>query len=376
MHFRSLQIFRGLAALAVVLYHAQCYLVLFGGERGTAFRAFGVPFSLGAWFFFVLSGFLMARQVDAGSGRFLARRLARIYPSYWLAAAGVVVLKVVVFGGISAPGLARGLTLLPTGGLAPTDRYMLGIEWTLIYEVFFYAVCSAFANRWLRRWFGPFLAAWGAAIVVAGAPAEMLPTAGRIPLSPFNLLFAMGGLAYHAWRALAGRPGVVPAIGVVAAAVGAGCSAWAATPGLPLVAAAGAGFCGVILLGVAGDRARGAPAGRPGFLERLGDRSYGIYLVHVPVMTIILIEAHLVLGWRTTTALGCAATAAAIAAGWCFGSLDLAIRRRGMRLIAGAGRADGPGPRSCEGPGRARVDGPGALGPAIGHRRPPVGAGP
>jgi hypothetical protein len=49
----------------------------------TYFRFFGVQFSMGVWFFFVLSGFLMSYLIDTGSDRFLIRRLVRIYPTYW-----------------------------------------------------------------------------------------------------------------------------------------------------------------------------------------------------------------------------------------------------------------------------------------------------
>jgi exopolysaccharide production protein ExoZ len=42
----------------------------------------------------------------------------------------------------------------------------LGIEWSLVYEIFFYFVCSAFAFGQMRRLFPAFLAAWGIAIIV------------------------------------------------------------------------------------------------------------------------------------------------------------------------------------------------------------------
>jgi len=97
MYFRKLQVLRGLAALAVVLDHVHEYLLILSGKPDTYFRFFGVQFSMGTWFFFVLSGFLMSYLIDTGSDRFLIRRLVRIYPTYWLA-----VLSSELFGTVSS----------------------------------------------------------------------------------------------------------------------------------------------------------------------------------------------------------------------------------------------------------------------------------
>ena len=156
MYFRSLQIMRGWAAIAVVLFHVNCYLKIIGGKSDTIFRLFDENFSYGAWFFFVLSGYMMAYLIDTSYPRFLFRRLARIYPTFWLAVVITLVAKVLIFGSVNQPRLLSGLSLLPAGAKHP-GRYPLGIEWTLIYEIFFYAVCSVFATRRLRRYFPHFL---------------------------------------------------------------------------------------------------------------------------------------------------------------------------------------------------------------------------
>ncbi|MEG8025680.1 acyltransferase [Sphingomonas aurantiaca] len=71
----GLQYLRGLAACAVVAYHAA--------DR--AQRPFTVG-EAGVDLFFVLSGFLMWAITDADSrpGRFLADRAKRIVPIYWI----------------------------------------------------------------------------------------------------------------------------------------------------------------------------------------------------------------------------------------------------------------------------------------------------
>ncbi|RKE43619.1 MULTISPECIES: acyltransferase [unclassified Sphingomonas] len=87
--FAALDLIRGLAALAVVAWHAGA---LFGGRPGTGYLAVDV--------FFVLSGVVIANAYDkrltAGMGvrRFMMLRVIRLYPLYvlglLLAAAGVV----------------------------------------------------------------------------------------------------------------------------------------------------------------------------------------------------------------------------------------------------------------------------------------------
>ncbi|KAJ3058204.1 hypothetical protein HK102_010627 [Quaeritorhiza haematococci] len=254
---------------------------------------------MGAWFFFALSGFLMAYMLDTSCDRFLSRRLVRIYPTLWLAAALTLLGKIAVFGQVENQGLIGAMTLLPRGGKV---TYPLGVEWTLVYELFFYMVCAAFTPRRLRGWFPAFLAAWGAAIVVAdlrfGTATLMQPSTKQIPLSLFNLL-------YLGDRAVARFLGL------------------------------GLTFAAVIVLGSLHDR-RTRP--RPGgsFFEKLGDASYGLYLIHVPVATTLM--AYLVhhRGIRQPTLVSLAALTAALVAGWYFGKVDLRLHQalKG-RLIKG-----------------------------------------
>ena len=113
----------------------------------------------------------------------------------------MIVLKLALFDSIAVPGFVRALSLLPQD--KPVG-YALGIEWSLVYEIFFYFVCSAFAFSRMRRLFPAFLAAWGIAIIVGqsafGTRTLMIPQSQQLPLSLFNLLFISGGLGYYAWK--------------------------------------------------------------------------------------------------------------------------------------------------------------------------------
>jgi peptidoglycan/LPS O-acetylase OafA/YrhL len=68
----TVQALRGIAALAVVCNHIPAI------EHG----AFGVDL------FFVISGFIVCHVAAADPGRFMAKRLIRVLPLYWLVQRG------------------------------------------------------------------------------------------------------------------------------------------------------------------------------------------------------------------------------------------------------------------------------------------------
>ena len=135
---QSIQILRGLAASAVLAFHAA--------QRS------GHSFTIGAAgvdVFFVISGYIMWSVMrDGPSPRsFLTRRLARIVPLYW-----AVTLAMVAFSAV--PGALPNLQLTwrhvllsllfvphaaPDGAVFP----VLVPGWTLTYEMFFYAILTA-----------------------------------------------------------------------------------------------------------------------------------------------------------------------------------------------------------------------------------------
>lgn len=84
---------------------------------------------------------------------------------------------------MSQPSLLTSMSLLTFGPI----QYTLNVEWTLIYEVFFYLVCSVFAIRTWKKAFLPFLIVWGAGIAVVfyvyDIPTVFLPTIQQIPFS-------------------------------------------------------------------------------------------------------------------------------------------------------------------------------------------------
>jgi peptidoglycan/LPS O-acetylase OafA/YrhL len=149
--YPALDAVRGLAALAVVAFHA--YKDLAGRPAwDTPLGTFVLSFQWAVPVFFVLSGFLLYRPfaaaIAAGEGRpaavpFLVRRAARIFPAYWLA--------LVLFGTLAKPGelwtpdgLVRYGLLLQVFD-ANTVYHVLGTAWSLSIEVAFYLALPVLA---------------------------------------------------------------------------------------------------------------------------------------------------------------------------------------------------------------------------------------
>lgn len=153
---RSLQIFRGLAALAVVAHHAAVSTEAFVGSMpGIAQSVFGLGF-LGVDFFFVLSGFIIMfahmgdERSPAAVRRYAFKRLVRIFPSYLPISIALIALYAFM-PGFSASG-GRDYSLVSSLLLLPADRPpALSVAWTLVHELMFYTVFLLFfvSRRWL-----------------------------------------------------------------------------------------------------------------------------------------------------------------------------------------------------------------------------------
>jgi exopolysaccharide production protein ExoZ len=270
----AIQHLRGLAVLGVVVFHAlQWEWIPF--EPGQA----------GVELFFVISGFVMWYTTAGraqGAGGFLARRAARVVPLYWLASLTALAVVLIWPGAIPniipdpahiALSLAFIPHLDPKGGPFP----LLNPGWTLNYEAFFYlvfAACLAVPERWRAQavtavMAGVFL--FGAKIVTwtyfFGANAEML-------------VFVAGIWLARIWngKALPGRGTglTLIALGLAILAV---LTALVYRPAIfrPLLFGGPALLIAIGWLALAADR-KGIPAWP--WLQKLGDASYSIYLVH------------------------------------------------------------------------------------------------
>ncbi len=225
--YLSLDIWRGLACLMLVMYHATFYCdhSWRTGDRST-WTLTGLIINLlgrmwiGVPIFFVVSGYCIAASCDAARGRthslrtYFWRRFHRIYPPLWIACALCVlfVLAVTTFDSIRAECVQLPVFNQFTVGnwignllaaeswranLWGHQEYLMKNTWTLCYEEQFYAVVGVMLLFGARRFFA------AAAFVALGTlVTRHLSRAAGGSLAGFFcdghwLLFAMGILVYY-----------------------------------------------------------------------------------------------------------------------------------------------------------------------------------
>lgn len=327
-----------MAALLVALFHARLIVREQIPGEDDLWPGFAMGHA-GVEYFFVLSGFLMVLIHGRDFGRpdrlgsFVAKRVLRIYPVFWIVLSGLV-LSQLALGRLDArasePALmAADILLLPTGAFP-----VLTAAWTLSHEMLFYGLFGL-ALFWARL--GVLvMGLWMAATAIAGM-VELGGTRLSHPwsflLSPYNLLFGMGMAAAALFRrAGAGLALAMVCSGLCLFAV-AGLADVAGTP-LPLPGRTVVPYgVGATLL-VAG-LARLDELGRlrlPRLLVFLGDASYSIYLVHAPLMTFI---ALLLVKAGVAASLGSAAVfALLVLGGVAVGALfHVVVERPLLRLL-------------------------------------------
>lgn len=305
---RNLQLLRAVAAVLVVLFHAQ--------RSASELSGIGYRLDAGAWgvdIFFVISGFIMF-HTTAGFRRsgwqFVVDRAIRVVPLYWIATLVLYALYLVGFrpSGVHHATLLDVVTslLFIPRPLAHGAPVLLSLGWTLIYEFLFYALFAAtFAMRSHRL-----------SLVVLSAAFALL---GCLPLLapglPYTLSYFSNTIAFEFvfGAALALGFARLPAIenrtstmiGWALIALGlmaivnvpvhklSADFAWdcrALRAGIPALAV----VTGALLLERAGRVCRSAP------LLVLGAASYSLYLFHPfvlqPVMKIIRAAVHFE-GW-------------------------------------------------------------------------------
>lgn len=157
---------RAVAAFAVVAYHAAGYAYYSYGTHWAprpVRSVMSVLGQLGVAMFFVLSGFLLHRPFASAhlSGvtpprllPFWARRIARILPGYWVALTGAILLGTAWFAD-GAPLRDRLIAygLVQNYWFGGQYAFGLGVAWTLVIEVSFYAAlpCIALGLRGIAR---------------------------------------------------------------------------------------------------------------------------------------------------------------------------------------------------------------------------------
>ena len=192
-YLHILQIFRGFAALMVVVCHLILSFRHFYNWDNQVLIFIGNFGSLGVDFFFVLSGFIISYSTSQKKYKFknyLTNRILRIYMPY-LPIGIAMFLLYFLFPNISESSrdvnLIRSITLFPIGSPA------LSVAWTLSYEMMFYLLFGlSFISK--KLW-NIFLIIWASSIIFFNY-IFILTLNNIIFLKPYCLEFLLG---YFTW---------------------------------------------------------------------------------------------------------------------------------------------------------------------------------
>ncbi|GAB2875492.1 acyltransferase [Paraburkholderia jirisanensis] len=295
--YRNVQGARGLAALMVVAYHVG--LLPFG--------------QCGVDIFFVISGFIMSHVAPQERRRdFLAKRLIRIVPLYWISTIGVYAVGEVKPNWLhttnaSVGYLVKSLLFIPylkaDGHWGPLNLN----GWTLEYELIFYLAIWGVLHVVTPRFA---TAAAAAALIVYSLLSACLSTSENMATylgQPYVIEFGLGVAAY--WIVY-----LVPQRGLFhAARMALMICAVCAIPIYFYVVGAPTGFVRVAAYGLPAlalvttlvHMEMGGCATQSVLIARLGAASYAIYLLHPFViglaMKVIGQEMHMT-PWAATGA--------------------------------------------------------------------------
>ncbi len=235
--YRSLDAWRGVAALGVVAFHA-------GGivqdqtpsVAGNALFAFARYAYLGVEMFFVISGYCIAAALVGTITRnrslrdFVVARVRRIFPTYWAScvlflALGFALAFLKARGTI--PGSVLGDTIAANNNLpfylanmgllqlAVRQPLLSQVAWTLCYEASFYLICAGAIALCRRRGAG---FALGSLHALTVAMCVILIAAPRLLAYPLDMwpLFGLGVLVYDVRRAQTSVVGTGPRLPLAA----------------------------------------------------------------------------------------------------------------------------------------------------------------
>jgi peptidoglycan/LPS O-acetylase OafA/YrhL len=299
--FVNIQGLRAIAALAVFGLHLN---VMENRFTGGNFLSFLTP--IGNWgvdLFFVISGFVMITSTwnefatPGISWRFLLRRITRIYPPYLALLIPIALIyfkapQLINSEQAIRPNVIASFLLLPQQGFG-----LLIVAWTLVYEMFFYAV-FAVVLMWNRRYCLPLIGAWAAFTLIASVLVRPLHNIYLSTYTSTLLLEFIFGVAAGYFITVRGVPWVLPSLALgIAGLIGA--DFWYvpfdaafhldgylrfAIIGIPTL---------LVFIGVVGLETRYHWT-FPAWMVVIGNASYSLYLWHEPLTVFVgrLSQSH------------------------------------------------------------------------------------
>ena len=274
----NIQMLRAVAALLVFLHHLKPHY-LASGDLSQSLISVAERGGFGVDVFFVISGFVIAYTTlpgprDGGAlAKFAQRRLARIYMGYWPMLALAVLLMWLY------PGQRlQSISLVDSVLLISPDPHqnVLPVAWSLSYELYFYfmyALVFCCENKTIKNCF--VIAGLGVlcyALLAHPRRADIL----SFWLSPLLLEFFAGFFIYYYRSYLTRKSLILPAFFVAIMMF------WAGTTHPGLVNRAlyfGSSAAAIVIISLQLESAKLFRA--PGWLVKLGDSSYTLYLTHL-----------------------------------------------------------------------------------------------
>lgn len=288
----SVQMLRGMAALMVVAFHA----LSIQGKYLSGVSLLPSIFELGQTgvdLFFVISGFVMVlsshdkRGLEA-AGVFLRDRFFRIYPVYWFYFFALLVVFLLLPSIINNSQGGR-VDLFRSFFLLPSDTLpILMVAWTLTHEVWFYMVFALILllPGSVRV---PALIAWCALIVGCAlwGAGDVGSPAIKVAVHVFTIEFIAGCLVGYLY---VGVKFISRSALLVVALLSVSCfcvAIWGEViveSSLARAALYGGGYATLLAFLVFCERQRLFHG--VGFLKKMGDISYSLYLSHVLVLSL------------------------------------------------------------------------------------------
>lgn len=300
--FGYIDAMRAIAALSVLLVHVAGYLLRQADapQAVLALREYVLNFIdlglFGVALFFFISGYVVPFSLLKGQNLsdFWVHRIFRLYPPFWISLVAVIGVETYCMGergAFSSSQVLANLTMVPQiFGAEP----MSGIYWTLFVEMLFYVACSLlYACGLLGKLHVTAAIALGlsASTAVPVFLNETLATGLPVKYLPLHLSYLFAGTlvrlclqdsSCRRWRLLSAVLVVQVALCALATGV-----MFDGPPGFGFftrraifVAYVAACLCFILCVTLR--------MPNPPFLLRLGASSYSLYLLHWPVVVVLV----------------------------------------------------------------------------------------
>ncbi|HUQ67860.1 MAG TPA: acyltransferase [Flavitalea sp.] len=277
---KFVQILRGFAAIAVLVYHAGIYSALYFKTKSFGFE-YG---TLGVDFFFTLSGFIITyiHLSDIGGkgsvNTFIFKRFIRVFPFYWF-----TLLAVIALDPPSFPGWKLFLQNLLLFRI-PMSAMPLKVAWSLTFEIVFYilfAIAITAGWRLTKIMIGCWL------LLIIFAP-QIHHTLLQVFVSNLNIEFIFGCLAGYIF--ILKKPELKPSVFFIGFLIISAtlllCVTWRGFDRFSIIMTTLIGLASawIILHAALLDKAQLYRSFALPVLVLAGDASYAIYLTHTVYM--------------------------------------------------------------------------------------------